>query len=148
VTLRWDGPIQGDRLVLRIRDEKRIVHRAELKPTVRAYTVPSSALSTGPWYVWSVTAAGEEEDPLSCYAKLRVLTRQERMALEQEERLVAAARASAPDQPAAPMRLALLYERLGMFEQARAACEAAQRLRPEDPAVRAALTRLNDAAPP
>jgi hypothetical protein len=144
VTLRWEGPVEGERLLLQISDGERIVHRKELPLSARSYALPTGVVRPGAWYAWFVTATGAPEGPHKCYAFLRILTPEERAALDREEPLAAAVSADAPERPAAAMRLAQLYDRLGLFAEAIDRYQEVINLRPEDPGVRTALARLED----
>jgi tetratricopeptide repeat protein len=148
VVLRWEGPVEGEQLEVQISNGDQIVHRASLPGTARSCEVPAGVLKPGPWYAWFVTAAGSAEGPRKEYALLRLLTSDERQALAREEHPTDPARSAAAGSPAAEMRLAQLYERLGLFPEARTHYLAVQRLRPDDPGAREALARLRNIAPP
>jgi hypothetical protein len=146
VTLRWSGPVEGEALRLQISDGKRSVHRVDLPSTAREYRVSPGILRPGEYYVWSVTAIQGGESGPRCRALLRLLPSTENRELEHMEQEAAAARASSPDNPAIPLLLAQLYERLALFDDARAAYQEVLRLRPEDPGVLAAVKRLSEGA--
>ncbi len=140
-TLRWEGPIEGDRLVLQVSDGMAVVHRIELPAAARSYMLPGHLLHPGRWYVWFVTAIRDGAAGQKCYALLRVLTPDERALLGRTEREAAA------NDPALLLLRAQLAERLGLFDEARAGYQAVLRLRPEDAGMQAALKRPSLAAP-
>jgi len=142
-TLHWVGPIEGQQLRLRISDGRRTVCRADLPPAAREFKVPPSTLKPGVQYVWSVTTVADGESGHECRAPLRVLLPRERTEVEAMERETAAARRQDANDPAPLLLIAQVYERLGLRDDARAAYQAAQRLRPDDEGVRAALARLS-----
>jgi hypothetical protein len=144
VTLRWAGPVEGESLRLQISDGERIVHRADLPQAAREYRVDPGLLQPGQYYVWSVTAIRQGESGPRCRALLRLLTADERTKLEQLERETAAARRSSPDNPASLLLMAQAYERLSLFEEARSAYAEVLRMRPGEPAVHAAVKRLDE----
>jgi tetratricopeptide (TPR) repeat protein len=143
VVLHWLGPVEGEALRLVISDGENAVLREELKPTAREFTVPEGKLKPGEFYVWSVTAVHGGDASVKCRALVRVLTPEERTEVERLEKETAVALAAAPDNPAPTLLLAQVYERLGMYDDALAAYEAARKLRPEDTGVKDALKRLS-----
>jgi hypothetical protein len=147
VLLRWKGPVEGESLRVQISDGEQVVHRKELPPTAREYQVDPGILRRGEYYVWSVTAVSQGESGARCRAMLRLLSPDEQAELEQLEREAAEARGASPDSPASTLILAQVYERLGLFDSARAAYQEAERIRPGDAGVQAALKRLREGPP-
>jgi hypothetical protein len=147
VMLRWEGPIDGERLEVQVSDGDQVVHRVSLPGAALSCELPAGVVSPGRWYAWFVTVAGSTEGVRKRYALLRILTPEERQALAREESQAARAR-TATNGPAPVMRLAQLYERLGLFQEARTQYREVQRLRPEDPGAREALARLRRLEPP
>jgi hypothetical protein len=142
VTLRWEGPIEGDSLRLQINDDERTLFRTVLPPTTREFSLPKGVLRPGRWYAWRVMAIQDGSSRQECSALLRLLLPEERATLERLEREAAQARAAEPVHPAPLLLLAQCYEGWGMFADARAAYHAVRRLRPDDAGVAAALQRL------
>ena len=106
------------------------------------FTVPAGLLKPGEFYVWSVTALNGGDAGTKCRALVRVLLADERAEVERLEKETADAGAAAPDNPAPTLLLAQVYERLGMYDDALAAYEAARKLRPDDPGIQSALKHL------
>jgi hypothetical protein len=147
VTLRWEGPIEGEQVVLQVSDGDHVVYRVSLPATARSHELPAGAVKPGPWYGWVVTAVQSGESGHRGHALLRLLTPEERQALAQEESRAAASESGGADEPVWTMRRAELDERLGLFDEARALYLQVRRLRPEDAAVREALSRLQSVSP-
>jgi hypothetical protein len=147
VTLRWEGPVEGEQLVLQVSDGDHVVYRVSLPATARSHELPAGAVKPGSWYGWVVTAVQSGESGHRSHALLRLLTPEERQALAQEESRAAASESVGADEPVWLMRRAELDEWLGLFDEARALYLQVQQLRPEDAAVREALSRLQSVSP-
>lgn len=86
--LTWAGPVAGERLVVRVTDEERGVHRsADLPREAREYRLPEGTLGTGRWYLWTVTAYQRDGTAAgSTGGWIRRATEEERLALQSLER--------------------------------------------------------------
>jgi hypothetical protein len=142
VRLRWVGSLQGDRLQLRVSDGERVVQETDLSPTERAFQLPEGVLRPGRYYAWTVTVVRGVRRGTPCGGLVRILTPEEKVALERLEREAGAARAVAPNDLAPLMLLAQIYERLGLVDDARSTYQTVLQGRPHDEDVRTALKQL------
>jgi hypothetical protein len=159
VPLSWDGPIEGDGQRLEISDGKHVVYGSWLPPNARGYRLPAGILRPGEYYVWSITALSESVSEglkgveigrgvagARCRGLLRLLPTDEQAELDRLVQENTAARRSPSDIPTSQLLMAQIYERFGMFDEARFNYEEVLKLRPDDPGVKAALKHVGEAA--
>ncbi len=143
--LRWQGPMQPETKILRLRIQdaanKRIVEEHDMPPSTREFAVPSGLLQLAHWYDWSVTAINQQGSGQPCCGMVRLLTPDERELLEREERAAERMREADAGDPTPDLLLAQTYERLNLREEAREAYETVLRYGPHAGA-EAALKRL------
>ncbi len=142
ITLKWEDCAEPLQLTIADVETGKTLIERKLPRRSRRYeltTEDMTALETGRWYFWKVVA---EESKRECGALLRRAP-----AAEAEELKTIAANADkerrkAPNDATPDLLLAVQYERLGYFEKAALAYEAALAKSPKDEGIIAALKRL------
>ena len=141
--LKWDGPVEGTELELRVRDSQGVVEKVSLPVAAREYRLPDQRLKPGEYYVWSITSISENGDVLrGATAVVRLLSDEDRQRLAAVESALRAEMKGQPDDSAPALLMARAYEGLGLFDDALDLYRKALAARPKDPGLQAAVRRL------